>query len=558
MENFYTNSYMVGCLCGMNAAKQFSIKLFFIILLFFSNNLFSQSNHTVAFTNSAIDFNTFEKNSASVGGTDYYITFDQNNLYLGAFNATGFAAADNLAIYIDTDPQFLINTGKGSLTGKSYNGVTASLPFKADYNVYAEQSAQQANSYSTSWVTASGPSYSINANAREVKIPFSSMGNPYALNITMWIGNAGSIYSNAPGANIASSATPAIINYFGTFGIRNGAQGNVNPVNVIASPATGYSSASGTITGGTYAYIDVTETTTINGLTFAPGGVINVNAGKILTSSGTIANTTIANNISSTQINVSGTYTLTGRAYCSYFNVNNSATYNHNSAGSVADGVATDWPGIDTRTYGATSNVNIKQWATNAGTAMNPIVGIPPPTSGGWGNVTIDVAQTYGSNWNQKGTFNNIAGNLTLKRLGTNLTPSPVSFTFNQQLPGATINIGGNFQFSAGPGNNVFLCEPSNAGPSGADTHIMNVHGDFLMQSGHLKFAYHYATAIINSYGSYIQTGGDVQAVSNAGLVKVIINSYGVNKILSATGFSSSFSTIDVVWYIQNEADLGL
>ena len=65
------------------------------------------------------------------------------------------------------------------------------------------------------------------------------MGNPYALNITMWIGNAGSVYSNAPGANIASSATPAIVNYFGTFGIKNGTQGNVNPVNVITSPATG-------------------------------------------------------------------------------------------------------------------------------------------------------------------------------------------------------------------------------------------------------------------------------------------------------------------------------
>ncbi|HET7116518.1 MAG TPA: hypothetical protein VFI29_08510, partial [Hanamia sp.] len=326
MKNFYTNFHTVGYLFGMNTPEKLLMKLLCLSVLFFSLNLFSQSNHTVNFTNSSTDFNALEKISASAGGTDYYITFDQNNLYIGAFNVSGFATTDNLAIYVDTDPQFVTNTGSGSITGKSYNGVIPSLPFKADFNVYAEQSVQQANSYTTSWVTASGPAYSTNANAREVAIPFASMGNPYALNITLWIGNAGSIYSNAPGSNVASSATPVFANYFGTFGIRNGAQGNVNPVNVVSSPATGYISASGTITGGTYAYVDVTATTTINGLTFAPGGVINVNMGDTLTSSGTIANTIITNNTNSTQINVSGTYTLTGRAYCSSFNVNNGAT----------------------------------------------------------------------------------------------------------------------------------------------------------------------------------------------------------------------------------------
>jgi len=556
MKNFYANSYMVGYLFGMNTPKKILKKLLCLSGLFFSINIFSQSNHTVNFTNSSTDFNALEKISASAGGTDYYITFDQNNLYIGAFNLSGFAATDNLAVYVDTDPQFVANTGNGSITGKTYNGVTPSLPFKADYNVYAEQLTQEANNYSGGWVLSSGPTYSTTSNSREVKIPFSSMGNPYALNITMWMGSAGSIYFNAPGANIASSATPVIINYFGTFGIKNGAQGNVNPVNVITSPATGYLASSGTVSGGTYAFIDVTGTTTITSLTLAPGGVINVNAGQTLTSSGTINNTAVTNNTKSTQINVSGTYSLTGRAYCSYFNVNNGGTYNHNSAGSVPNGVAADWPGIDTRTYGATSNVNILQWATT-GDALP--IGIPAPTSAGWGNVTINVSQTYGGNWNQKGAFNNVAGNLTLNKLGTNLTPTPAkNFTFNPQLSGATINIGGNFQFSAGANNNVFLCEPTNPGPSGAATHTMNVHGDFLVKSGHLKFAYHYATAVINSYGSYIQTGGDVQAVSNAGLVKVIINSYGINKILSATGFSSSFSTIDVVWYIQNGAVIGL
>ncbi len=533
--------------------KRFRYNFAFFVLLFFSNRLFSQSNHTVVFTNSSSDFSALEKISAAAGGTDYYITFDQNNLYIGAFKAAGFAATDNLAIYVDTDPQAVSTSGNGSATGKLYNGVTAALPFKADFNVYEEEAVQQANSYSVGWVAFVGPTYSTSPNSREVKIPFASIGNPYALNITTWIGNAGSVYSNAPGANIASSATPAIINYFGTFGIKNGAQGNVNPVNVITSPAVGYLSGATSIAGGVYGYVDITANATISGLTLAPGGVINVEAGKTLTSTGTINNTAILNNLKSTQINVSGIYTLQAFAYCSYFNVNNGGTYNQNVSGTSPNGVSSDWPGIDTRTYGATSNVNILQWATSSATLP---IGIPAPTSGGWGNVTINVSQTYGGSWNQKGALNNIAGNLTLNKLGTNLTPTPAkSFTFNPQQPGATINIGGNFDFSAGSNNNVFLCEPTNPALIAAATHTMNVHGDFIVNSGHLKFAYHYATAVINSYGSYIQTGGDVQAITNPNLVKVIINSYGVNKILSVTpSFTTSFNTNDINWYIQNGA----
>ena len=68
-------------------------------------------------------------------------------------------------------------------------------------------------------------------------------------------------------------------------------------------------------------------------MTLAPGGVINVEAGRTLTSTGTINNTAAINNTKSTQINVSGIYTLRTFAYCSYFNVNNGGTYNHNVAG---------------------------------------------------------------------------------------------------------------------------------------------------------------------------------------------------------------------------------
>lgn len=550
MKNFYTNSQVVGRLFGMNIPKQLLKKLLCLSCLFFSIHLFSQSNHTVTFSNSASDFNALEKISASSGGTDYYITFDQNNLYIGAFNAAGFASTDNLAIYIDTDPQSVINTGNGSISGKLYNGVTPSLPFKADYNVYVEQSAQQANSYTTSWVSSTGPSYSTSANAREVAIPFASMSNPYALNITLWIGNAGSIYSNAPGANVISSATPAFTNYFGTFGIRNGVQGNVNPVNVVSSPATGYISSSGTITGGNYAYVDVKATTTINGLTFAPGGVINVNTGQNLTSSGTINNTALTNNTSSTQINVSGTYILTGRANCSYFNVNNGGIYNHNSAGSTANGVATDWPGINTRTYGVTSNVNILQWALSS---ADTVAGIPAPTSGGWGNVNFDITkQSYNTIWPLNGAFSNVGGNLILNNIG--ISNEDNYLTFTDAYYNDTMNIGGNFEMNTPSGNDIYF----NFRLYEYALFTLNVGGDFIVTGGHIKFGHKLGKVIVNYWGNYNQTGGEVRAETTSG---VTVNAYGVGKYISATytgGSGTDFNTDDMIFDIKKGANIYL
>lgn len=506
----------------------------------------AQSNHTVTFSGSATDFNIAERISAAGGNTDYYITFDQNNLYIGAFRTSGnFASDDNLAIYLDTDPQFPANTGNGTQTGMTYNGVTSSLNFKADYNIYVEQSVQQANKYSGSWTTIAGPVYFTGVNYREVKIPFTSLGSPYALNITLWMGNAGSVYSNAPGASITSSAAPGIVNYFGTFGIRNGVQGNVNPVNVITSPATGYISGASSIAGGSYAYIDVTGATTINSTTLAPGGVINVNTGKTLTSSGTINNTTIINNTKSTQLNISGTYTLNGRVNCSYFNVNNGGTYNHNSAGSTPNGIAADWPGIDNRIYGASSNVNILQWAQNSGTV---VVGIPVPTSGGWGNVIFNISQSFASIWNQNGAFNNVAGNLVMKNIGTN-DKTKYYLTFNPVVGDSTINIGGNFEMDMPERNGIFLSLAASA----STTEVMNVHGNFIVNGGHLKFGNGLAKIVVNYWGNYSQSGGEVKAYGTGG---VTINAYGIYKTISADG--GSFNTNNINWIITKGAVIAL
>lgn len=568
MKNFYpreaTSAFSPKNLTGVNSHQHIMyfvkrrLKLLFLCLFLFSKNIRAQSNHTVSFSGNASDFNATEKISAAANNTDYYVTFDQNNLYIGAFATAGtFAATDNLAIYFDTDPNATPTSGTGTTTGYLYEGVTGTLPFSANYNVHAQQGVQEARSFIGGWAaTIAGLTYFTGTTSREVTIPFSSIGNPFALNIALWMGNTGGIYSNAPGANLASSANPTIVNYFGTFGVTNGVQGNVNPINVVTSPATGYLSiTTGNITAGTYANIALGGNVGLGGnITLAPGGVININSGTFtVAAADNISNTAIINNLKSTQLNVTGTFTLQGRAYCSTFNVNNGGTYNHSSLGSTANGVATDWPGINTRTYGNTSNVIINDWAQNGGTPVN----IPAPTSGSWGNVTINITtETYVGDWFQYGAFNNVAGNLILENTGTRAS-SPVSiFVFDPQGD-STINIGGNFQLATSSGNNnaTYISYTPNFGITGADIATMNVKGNFTVNGGNLFFGERYATTVINSWGNYSQTAGNVHPNTNAG-IKTTINSYGVNKTISATG--GSFSTTDLNWYIQSGAVITL
>lgn len=288
-----------------------------LVLLLLSNYTTSaQSNHTVVFTGASTDFNAVEKYSASANNTDYYLTFDANNLYLGAFRTSGsFGSADNFTVYIDTDPNATPLSGTGTSTGQNYNSVTGSLPFSANYNLHAEQFYQEARSFGSNWAsTIAGLTFHTGGTWREVAIPFSSIGNPSALYITMWMGYAGGIFSNAPGTNIAASGNPAILSYFGGFGVTSVDCIPANITNLAISdginnsvPAAGAIYGKLTVSSGTV--------TNLNSWTLAPGGSIVVSGGTFAIGAQTITmgNATTSNG-KGTTINTSGTGAITTTA----------------------------------------------------------------------------------------------------------------------------------------------------------------------------------------------------------------------------------------------------
>ena len=330
---------------------------------------FGQSNHSVAFTGNASDFNANEKYSAQGSGqnVDYYVTFDGSYLYIGAFrtNSSTFGSTDNLTVYIDNVPNSTPTSGTagaGTTTGYSYNGVTGALPIYASYAVHVEQSYQEMRTYSSSaWGSANtGISVYTTTTAREVKLAWSSLNNPNSIYLTMWMGYANGIYANAPGGNVAAASNPSIAGYFGGFGVSSA---GCIPVNTVNTPITYSYSGTSPVSGTTYGKITLSGAITLNGNTVvAPGGSLVINSGATLaTQSGKTINmgsgTSITNNSGSATILANLSATLNFNLSTNYTTGTTISYVNGTSSTTFPSAVTPHlYTGVD---FGASSNSTI-------------------------------------------------------------------------------------------------------------------------------------------------------------------------------------------------------
>lgn len=562
---FKNNMYMKSTLTLNPAMKTvFAVLLFTILSL--GSIVKGQSNHTVTFTGNATDFNAAEKYSAAANSTDYYVTFDATNLYIGAFRTSGsFGSTDNFAVFVDTDPNATPTSGTGTTTGNAYNSVTATLPFTANYSAHLEQGYQEQRTYSGgAWGTNTSPSNYVTGTAREITIPWSTLGNPDGINVTLFMGYAGGVYSNAPGANVGASGTPAFTGYFGTFCVKNGTIGGVLPIAVVNTPVAALTTVAGTtLAAGTYGDITFTGTSSLAGnITLAPGAVVTVSSGtttsastyKIIKSaitSNTASNgitiasgatfafaptTASATMIYVNNITVNGTLTATTAAAtavtpmplgCDNFVVNNGGAYTHAMAGTSVNGAATDFPGTTSRTLGASSTVTITQWGTTGNTGLTAL-----PSGVTWGNLTINIATAVAAaGWQQGGALTNIAGNFTLTKIGS--TARTVFFT---NTTTTTLTIGGNLTVSAGT---LTLT-------NGANNCTVNVGGTFSQGGGTMNLSTGAGTANLNVTGTFTQSAGTIDAVGAGGATAGTgnITSIGAMSIAGTVNLMNSSSGI--------------
>ena len=129
---------------------------------------------------------------------------------------------------------------------------------------------------------------------------------------------------------------------------------------------------------------------------FTSGDIFVIQANHSLT---TTANWTISGTNSKLLIETGATLQGNHKITVPSFQIDGTGTYIHNVNNNT-------FPGTTTRTFAATSTIELDDWS---GTAA-----LPSPTT--WGSIIMNVPN--GGNLNQAGTLTHVAGNLILRNTG--------------------------------------------------------------------------------------------------------------------------------------------
>jgi hypothetical protein len=131
-------------------------------------------------------------------GSDWYLTWDDNNLYGFINNAN---QDESGIIYFDFDNNAIVNSSNGLQTGVAYDDITATAPFNADAVMYFNNAGREVRVVSSGvWGTATNSwgSYVSNDNSngsgtddrREFSIPWTTLGlsgRPTVMNFFCYI-----------------------------------------------------------------------------------------------------------------------------------------------------------------------------------------------------------------------------------------------------------------------------------------------------------------------------------------------------------------------------------
>ncbi|HNT77948.1 MAG TPA: PKD domain-containing protein [Anaerolineae bacterium] len=213
---------------------------------------------------------------------------------------------------------------------------------------------------------------------------------------------------------------------------------------------------------------------------FTAGDVFVIQDGHNMT---TTAAWSVTGTGATIQIEDGGTLTADNIVAVPTFQIDNGGTYIHNAVSGASNGAGSDIPGSTTRTFGATSTVEIQKWA-NGGTSPTAL-----PSGVSWGNLTINVTTLAGS-WNQIGTLTTINGTLSIKSTGG--TTREFRLAANASY---TLNLAGDLLISGGIFN-------LGSGSTAGQTYILNLGGKLEITGGALT------STSTQNMGKIVFTGG--------------------------------------------------
>jgi len=208
-----------------------------------------------------------ETRATSTGGADFYLTWDNNNLYVGW---VGGIKGQQHIIWIDTDPQPVPTDGAGSISTFNYGNITATLPFSGNFFVNVQDAYNEYRTNTTgTWSGGTSGALTVSASATtndiEAVIPWNTItngnGKPSSVYFLSYIndpagnGNTGAVYANAPSSNTnTGGGNQTFAHYFG-----QNVNGGVDPFGTVDnSLAVELVSLNADAANG---YIDLTWTT---------------------------------------------------------------------------------------------------------------------------------------------------------------------------------------------------------------------------------------------------------------------------------------------------------
>lgn len=278
------------------------------IALFFS--LFSYSQFSTPTINGSIGTNeygvhTYGFNQISNGATSFYMTWNNDNLYLATSGSNIFEAA---VIYLDLNPLATVNGGSnsnGNLNGyNDYDRCIYNAPFRADAVIFfkADYAEYRVANGSGGW---SGNtvinSRSGSGDVLEISIPWNSINNnsgrPSAFNFfgcKLWANSTQGVYAQIPLENPGGSqpSNPYTLTATHYFTVSNTADGSATKPFSQISYATNSGSAS--LSGSFFDFTLNSSTATLNGatsiancLTVTGSGTLNTGNNLTLTSNAT-------------------------------------------------------------------------------------------------------------------------------------------------------------------------------------------------------------------------------------------------------------------------------
>ncbi len=178
-----------------------------------SQSVQATSLHTIII-DGANDF-TADEDVPATGGATWYFTWDATHFYFGlaASDVSSGSATRFVTLYLDTDPQVNLATGRGTTGGVLYNTQEPVLPFNADYHFRWKADNSYTNMLDWNNVTNSWTDDNTGANNfgitvfqsgsyLEASIPRTSLGNPGAIYV------AGAMINEAGGGEYTFFMTP--------------------------------------------------------------------------------------------------------------------------------------------------------------------------------------------------------------------------------------------------------------------------------------------------------------------------------------------------------------